>query len=180
MTAPEAALARLAGWVARSGAPLESTIAGPSMLPTLPPGAQVRIEAAPWGPGDVIAFAAGRGLVAHRVVGQGRGARARAWVVTRGDARVLCDPPGRVAHVAGRVAAWRAPGSAAWEPVPPAPARTGVRGWAARTFARVLLAALEWHVWAARAVYVSCWWLEGGPQPRPGIVVDHPAGAERR
>jgi len=100
-------------------AAVECRLRGASMADAIPRGARIRIvfdDAAPR-PGDVVAFLSDGRVVAHRVVARCRH-RGATMLLTRGDARVLCDAPVRADAVLGRVAAynagsgWQAVGSA--------------------------------------------------------------------
>jgi hypothetical protein len=75
---------------------------GDSMLPTLPLACE--IEVAPLGreprPGELLVFALGAGLVAHRLTAQ----RGAAWIA-QGDNRRAPDPPLPRDQVLGRVVA---------------------------------------------------------------------------
>ena len=151
MRRDEARLRALAGLVVRRDAPLVSAVRGASMRPTLPDGVEIRIEAADdWRAGDVVAFIAGGGLSAHRVVHVDA---ARRWFVAHGDGWLLCDPPGDVAMVAGVVRAWREAGEDRWNAVGAPPARRGWRGVAARACVRAVVGALGAHVALARVVH---------------------------
>ena len=90
----------------KSGHNIESEIHGVSMGDTLPDGSKIRIQPGPEAivRGEIVAFLRGRTLVAHRVVYQGRG-RLKDHLVTRGDARLLCDTPIRTRMVLGTVKA---------------------------------------------------------------------------
>lgn len=84
-----------------SGGAYEATIHGTSMEPTLLHGARIRIRPLPpqdYREGQVVACALGDELFAHRIVHCAERA-----VLTRGDNRVLCDPPTDKAHVIGVV-----------------------------------------------------------------------------
>jgi hypothetical protein len=98
-------LAAVAALWRKTGREVRARFGGSSMQPALPPGTEVVLRCGETGaPGDVIAFLADGRLVVHRVVARGRDG---AWMLTRGDARVLPDAPildpetvvGRVAGV---------------------------------------------------------------------------------
>ena len=110
----------VAAVLGQTGTGVESVVVGSSMHPTLPQGARVRIASGhDWTVGDVIAFVAGDVLVAHRAVAVPRGGR---FVLTRGDATRLPDPPCPVAVVLGPVCeVWR---EDSWHPVPRPPVRS--------------------------------------------------------
>lgn len=89
----------------RDGREVVARFTGVSMLPTIAPGAEVRVrcgeEAAV---GDVVAWVHGERLVVHRVVGAGPG-----WLLTCGDAACLPDPPVvRASDLVGRIVQRRA------------------------------------------------------------------------
>ncbi len=111
-------VATLAGLLKRSGTEIESRIRGTSMLPTLRPGAHVRIRCghAAAALGDVVAFLNAGGLMGHRLV-----ARRRGYLITRGDGSALCDPPIPATAVLGTLTAWRLDETDQWRAVPPSP-----------------------------------------------------------
>jgi hypothetical protein len=87
------------------------------MADAIPRGARIRIvfdDASPRA-GDVVAFLSGDRVVAHRVIA--RCGRAGTMLLTRGDARLLCDAPVPSDAVLGRVtecdpgSGWRAVGA---------------------------------------------------------------------
>ena len=82
---------------------------GPSMRPLIHPGASLLVEfgAPVAGPGDIVLFAHGDLLVAHRVVAW-RQTQGTAWLVVKGDAEPYADPPLRAVDVLGVVRAYRA------------------------------------------------------------------------
>jgi len=84
----------------RTGRELVARFGGSSMLPTIPPDAELRIRCGDRAePGDVIAVLVHDQIVVHRVEARGRG-----FILTRGDAQVLPDVPIRdPAAVMGRV-----------------------------------------------------------------------------
>jgi hypothetical protein len=107
---------------------LESTVLGMSMGRTIPAGSRVRIELAPrprLRPDEVVAFVAGPHVVVHRVVRLARRGT-RGYLLTRGDAALVVDPPIDETRVLGRVItvhhqqAWVAPG-------PPPPVSASIR-----------------------------------------------------
>jgi len=116
----------IAGIWKKTGRELVTRFGGSSMEPTIPPETEVRLlcgERAE--PGDVIAFLAHDQVMVHRVVATGPD-----WVLTRGDAQVLPDPPivdrtvilGRILEVR-RTAGWTDPA-----PSPPSWMRAAVCG----------------------------------------------------
>lgn len=87
------AVARLA---LDAGREVDVAAEGCSMGATIPTGVTLRLrktDPATLASGDVISFVSGGRLVTHRVVARGRGARARHWLIVRGDARRSCDEP---------------------------------------------------------------------------------------
>ncbi|MCZ7574615.1 MAG: S24/S26 family peptidase [Ardenticatenaceae bacterium] len=82
--------------------PFRWRLHGTSMVPTLPPGCEIDIVPLPAVVrlGDVVVFAAGDTLVAHRLVHRSRGH----WI-TQGDARRTPDRPLDPALVVGAVRA---------------------------------------------------------------------------
>lgn len=124
---------------------VESTVTGMSMGPGLGPGLRIRIALVPrtrYEPGEVVAYLAGNQVVVHRVAHRGRAA-ARSYVVTRGDATLVPDPPVERGRILGPVTGvWRASG---WVP-PGGPPQRSLRARLARALS---LAA------AIGALYVS-------------------------
>jgi hypothetical protein len=100
-------LAAVASLWRKTGRELRARFGGSSMEPALPPGTEVVLRCGETGArGDVVAFLADGRLVVHRVVAR---AADGSWTLTRGDARVLPDPPILDPEaVVGRVAGmWR-------------------------------------------------------------------------
>jgi sterol desaturase/sphingolipid hydroxylase (fatty acid hydroxylase superfamily) len=125
-----------AGLLKRTGSNIESTVRGRSMGGALGDGTRIRITCARaerYPLGAVVAFMAGDVLIGHRVVARSRDRRGREGLVTRGDARLFCDPPIDPALVLGEVTA-RADG-AAWASVPD----PIVRGWLPRVVSALAL-----------------------------------------
>ena len=125
---------------------------GQSMEPALPGGAVVRIrcdQAPRLAVGGVVAFlAGGQALTVHRLVHVPRDS---CYVVTRGDANLLCDPPLPLSDVVGLVEAWCTPGSD-WIPVSSPSLRTGAAA-VVRSISTVMMSrALAVHVRVAQAV----------------------------
>ena len=135
-----------------AGREIESTVHGESMGATLPAGARILIRCgAPVEPGMIVAFVAGESLVAHRlmhvVAGRGGG-----YLVTQGDARILCDPPIDVGASVGVVTAWRMTDEETWRPTRDAPRRAPA-GQATSAIVRMFVrVALALDVRAALAV----------------------------
>ncbi len=119
---------------------------------TLPDAAQIRVRLAPGdalAPGQVVAFAAGRHIVAHRVLWRGRGPEARRYLLTVGDATLLPDPPVSIASVLGPVVAIAADGAWTSPAAPQLPAwRRAVRA----VLVTIVAGALELSVPLASAL----------------------------
>ena len=105
---------------------IESTVSGFSMGASLPPGSRIRIALDPstgYAAGEVIAYLSGNQVIVHRVLHCGRAGAARQYLVARGDATLVPDPPIELGHVLGPVTGvWRAGG---WTP-PPGPSARSV------------------------------------------------------
>lgn len=90
----------------QTGKHVESVVSTGSMGRALPIGSRIRIrrcsERSP-SHGQIVAFLAGDRIVVHRVVYAGRRGAAREFLITRGDADWLCDPPVHIELVAGCV-----------------------------------------------------------------------------
>jgi len=101
-----------------SGGLYESTVSGASMEPTLLHGERVRIRPLPPGTyreGEVVACILKDEIFAHRIVY----GTAQA-IVTRGDNRILCDPPTAQGEILGLVSeVWRGGAWAVAGPQPP-------------------------------------------------------------
>lgn len=119
------------------GRALDSTVAGMSMWPVIGPGARIRIdlcERARYEAGEVVAFVSHGQVVVHRVAHRGRAGAARGYVIARGDATLVPDPPVDVRRILGPVTGvwsderWVAPGPRAR------------RSWRARAVCATLLA----------------------------------------
>jgi hypothetical protein len=85
---------------------IESTVQGWSMRDAIPDGSRIRIKLNEPGTekvGDVVAFLVGTRVVVHRVVYCGRRQPAVGHLLTRGDARIVPDPPLAKAHLLGTV-----------------------------------------------------------------------------
>lgn len=96
---------------------------GRSMEPTFPPDCEIDIvPLPPAGPdlGDVLVFASGDTLIAHRLVRQSHGH----WI-THGDGRLGPDPPLRDEQVLGKVAAAYHDGQRIW----PGPQERAQAAW---------------------------------------------------
>lgn len=117
---------------------------------TLPHGSRVRVRCGvppePVEPleGHVVVVAVHPVLFAHRVVGRGRGPRARGYVLTRGDAALLCDEPVPLEQLVGTISEWNA--GSGWRPLGAPPRRAGIP--------RLLAAAHRWAMLAALAIHI--------------------------
>jgi len=125
---------------------LESTVSGFSMGASLPPGSRIRIALLPTSrheAGELIAYLFGDHVIVHRVLHCGRAGAARDYLVARGDATLVPDPPIELKQVLGPVTGvWSAGG---WVPPEgPSPRRLPAR------LLRALLAVL-----AIAAMYLS-------------------------
>jgi hypothetical protein len=99
---------------ARVGRVLRVRFTGSSMEPAIASGADVLLVCGTaCAPGDVVAVRAAGAVLVHRVVARGRDGT---WLLTRGDARLVPDPPVRAEDVIGRVTGRRAGGG--FEDVP--------------------------------------------------------------
>jgi len=100
---------------------------------TLPAGSRIRLTPKADGAyplGAVVGFVAGDAVIAHRIVRILRDRGGMSVLITRGDARLACDPPIASSSVVGEVL--RAEGSTTWGSVPAEPPRTWPRsliGW---------------------------------------------------
>jgi hypothetical protein len=159
VTAPDEP-AGLAGVFRQCDRVLECTTAGTSMGATLPPGSRIRFRCGPNEPrlGDVVVLVFGQAdLLAHRVVGAGRGPRAREYLLTRGDGSVLCDQPIQRAAVLGIVLDTAT--DAGWRSLAP-PRSSGFGRRLTATLHRwAMLAALELDVRIAVQLAVASYWL---------------------
>jgi hypothetical protein len=114
---------------------------GNSMLPTLPTECEIDVVPISDAPaaGQLVVFALGDALVAHRIVRRD-GER---WIA-QGDNRRVADPPLAPGQVLGRVVAAHAGGRRVW----PGPAESALaRWWVARAWA---LRGARWAAWKAR------------------------------
>jgi hypothetical protein len=107
----------------REGRELTVRFGGSSMVPTIGPGAEVllRCGVCP-APGEIAAFTLGDRVIVHRVMAR---SSAGTWVLTRGDASTIPDPPIPETAVIGTVVRVRQ-GDRFVEPSP-APASHGRR-----------------------------------------------------
>jgi signal peptidase len=97
----------LAVEVARRFGSLRLRVTGTSMLPAIQPGDLLsigRVELRETSPGEIVLFARGGRLFAHRIVDRGGGS-GDPYLVTRGDRLVENDPPVFQSGLLGRVTA---------------------------------------------------------------------------
>ncbi len=135
---------------------VESRISGHSMQSTLPAGSRIRIQCGNVDgvmSGTVVAFLGGSTLIAHRVVGRGRGPRARDFLLTRGDATIICDAPVHADDVLG-VVTHVAIGDQ-WRPLP-SESRSLLARVAAGFVSGTMTLALELDTRAARSIAATC------------------------
>ncbi len=133
-------------WAARSDAPFETLLSGPSMGAAIPHGARIRIASLAGGRplrGQIIAFQAGQRIMVHRVVHVGCSRRAQGYLITQGDGNWLCDPPIAAGSIAGAVEQYCV--ADVWRSVPP------------------LRASLWRRLVAAPVLVLSRWLLERDP-----------------
>lgn len=138
----------------KAGREVESVVQGGSMEPTIPPGSRVRIEAPEAGQYRVGQIAvceiAGR-LVVHRIVH----CAAHGWLLLRGDAHLLCDPPAAASAVQGIVAQYF--DGRDWRDPAPSPGRSRLRRLAAAMHLRLIRACLAIHSGLAGFVAGASW-----------------------
>lgn len=114
---------------------LESTVTGMSMAPGLGPGSRIRIALIHrdrYDAGEVVAYLSGSEVVVHRVVHRGRAAAARGYLITRGDATLVPDPPVGLGRILGPVTSVLSGGG--WMPLC-APPRRSLRARVLRALA---------------------------------------------
>jgi hypothetical protein len=101
-----------------SGRQIVTSFLGTSMLPTIAPGVEVRIDCASRGQvGDVLAYVSGEALIVHRIEAITADSK---WVLTRGDHRIIPDDPfDRTSGVIGTIVAIRS--GSEWISPPAAP-----------------------------------------------------------
>jgi signal peptidase len=95
----------LAVEVARTFGSLRLRVTGTSMMPAVRPGDLLsigRVNLRDTSPGEIVLFARGGRLFAHRIVGRGGGSP-DPHLVTRGDALLDDDPPVVQSELLGRV-----------------------------------------------------------------------------
>ena len=102
---------------ARGEREITARFAGTSMLPTIAPDAEVLLDCGHVPePGEIACYVRGDDVVVHRVVARTADGR---WLLTRGDASLLPDPPSRAADVLARIRKVRRDGR--WTEPAPAP-----------------------------------------------------------
>jgi signal peptidase len=97
----------LAVEVARTFGSLRLRVTGTSMMPAVQPGDLLsigRVNLRDTSPGEIVLFARGGRLFAHRIVGRGGGS-GDPCLVTRGDRLLENDPPVSQSELLGRVTA---------------------------------------------------------------------------
>jgi hypothetical protein len=85
---------------------LESTVEGTSMGRSLPPKSRIRIaliRRERYETGEVVAFLDANSTIVHRVVHRGRFGAAAGYILTRGDATLVPDPPVNHQRILGPV-----------------------------------------------------------------------------
>src|SRR5262245_26565647 len=122
VTDERAVAARLLALAGSAGAEVVVPVRGASMAPGIPDGASVRVRtgAAAYAIGDIVLFEWRRAVVCHRIVRRARTISGRPFVVTRGDAMMLCDVPMDTAALLGRAVALASPEGSRALPPPPA------------------------------------------------------------
>jgi signal peptidase I len=97
----------LAVQVARTFGSLRLRVMGTSMMPAIQPGDLLsirRVDLNDASPGEIVLFARGGRLFAHRIVDRGHSSR-DPYLVTRGDRLLENDPPVFQSELLGRVTA---------------------------------------------------------------------------
>jgi signal peptidase len=103
--APAALRLELAAEVARTFGSLRLRVTGTSMMPAVQPGDVLsvgRVNLLEASPGEIVLFARGERLFAHRIVDRGGGSD-HPYLVTRGDRVLDHDPPVFQSELLGRV-----------------------------------------------------------------------------
>ena len=114
------ALSRL---VSKGHPQFEFPLHGNSMAPTLPDGSWIRVRPAADGRftvGQVLTYVAKDRVVAHRLV-RSMKSGSDEYLITRGDATLVCDWPVMATSVLGTVVGFSSDGL--WQPVGPPPER---------------------------------------------------------
>lgn len=97
---------------------IESQIQGTSMESTIPDGSRIRIrfsDQKSYQVGQVVAFLAGTRIIVHRLAYKGRYGRAKNYLITQGDGKLLPDPPVNFESVLGLVTEFQCEGR--WMPL---------------------------------------------------------------
>jgi hypothetical protein len=143
-------------------------VLGDSMLPTLAPGAEVRVVAATRPPrfGDLLLFRQADYLAVHRFLGTASDRDGATCFRTRGDGRIGLDPPLYLAGIRGRVVALSRAGG--WR---------SVEGGGARAYA--VAVALHDLTWAAAGVWLARLDARLGGRERGGALHSAAAAFDR-
>lgn len=146
MRADPARLVALASSLRAPDRLLESTVEGTSMGRGLPPKSRIRIaliRRERYETGEVVAFLDNNLTVVHRVIHRGRFGAAAGYLLTRGDATLVPDPPVNHQRILGPVTAICVDGH--WAP-PCAPPSRSLR---ARVVSSVVTHAAAWTMVAS-------------------------------
>jgi hypothetical protein len=125
MRADPARVVALASSLRAPDRALESTVEGTSMGRGLPPRSRIRIaliRRERYETGEVVAFLDANSTVVHRVVHRGRLGAAAGYLLTRGDATLIPDPPVNHDQILGPVTGVWVEGR--WVPPCAAPCRS--------------------------------------------------------
>jgi hypothetical protein len=134
---------------------LESTVEGTSMGRGLPPKSRIRIaliHRERYEIGEVIAFLDNDLTVVHRVVHQGRFCAAAEYLLTRGDATLVPDPPVNHQRILGPVTGIWVDGH--WAPPCAAPSRS-----------------LRARVVSSIATHAAAWMMVASPRATRTLVI---------
>jgi len=180
-TVPLAAIEDLARLRAVRGSKIviDSQVRGASMGAAIPNGARIRIRAGAVDTlraGKVIAFLAGRRVMVHRIVYEGRRGSAREFLLTQGDGNWLCDPPIARSMVVGEVEAVATAGE--WQTIP-APRIPFYRRLVAQPLQLVVRLTLEWNPAFATLISRLISRLRMSPRPMLGRLRQLCAGHVR-
>lgn len=134
---------------------IDSVVNGSSMEPAIPRGTRIRISAQSELPpnGTAVAIMAPAGVITHRLVCRGRLPWNRGFVLTQGDATMLCDPPLPIELLVGPVDVEHANG--AYGAVPKRRASAPAMRWRSRLWRLLVRAAFVAHPICA-AMLVRC------------------------
>jgi hypothetical protein len=158
---------------------IDSQVRGASMGAAIPNGARIRIRAGAVDSlrtGSVIAFLAGRRVMVHRIVYEGRRGSARNFLLTQGDGNWLCDPPVARSMVVGEVEAVATAGE--WQTIP-APRMPFWRRLVAQPLQMMVRLTLEWNPAFATLISRLISRLRMGPRPMLGRLRQLCAGHVR-